>query len=412
MPLELVQFRTCGYCNGTHPVTLGFCPVFGLAEPSEASADVLGVEVKHDTVPFVPADSDSESEEFATHLFRRRSGVGFDTEDKSIVGRHVGEEYVVQSVLGRGGMGTVYHAHSTRLERSVALKVIRREYMARPTAARRFEREAAALSAVRHPNIRDIYATGQLPDGNPYLVMEMLHGETLADRIARAGPLPRMLSIDVIIQVLSALAVAHARGFIHRDLKPDNIFLVERPGLTPSAKLLDFGLAKMIEEESMDRITLTGVVVGTPSFMAPEQIVDPQLVDHRVDLWAVGVTFYQALTGRLPFVARNRTVLVKRILNQCPWPVRNVDASIPRVLDDIVLKALARNRDDRFASAGEFMSALLRVRRTLLRGGRTRDLSRASDSAIPDLSFDTADDLRLPAFDLATAADADPPTPT
>src|SRR5262249_47743932 len=150
-------------------------------------------------------------------------------------------------------------------------------------------------------------------------------------------------AIEVAVQVLSALVVAHAQGLIHRDLKPDNIFLAERDGAPTITKLLDFGLAKMITEESMDRITLTGVIGGTPSFMAPEQIENSHLVDRRSDLWGLGVTLYQALTGRLPFVARKRTVLIDRILRSRPWPLRTLDRSIPRALDDVVDKALAKN---------------------------------------------------------------------
>src|SRR5262249_9581241 len=151
------------------------------------------------------------------------------------------------------------------LGKAIALKIIRHEYVMRPTAARRFLREARILATVRHTNIRDIYDTGELPDGSPYLVMEMLHGETLAERLARCGPQRPLEIIEIAIQVLSALAATHARGLIHRDLKPDNIFLTQRPGGPEVAKLLDFGLAKMTTEDSMDRITLTGVIVGTPS---------------------------------------------------------------------------------------------------------------------------------------------------
>src|SRR5258708_23836835 len=207
--------------------------------------------------------------------------------------------YLIERELGRGGMGVVYAARHPVIGKRAAIKVLKPALSKNPATVERFIQEARAVNQIGHPNIVDIFALGELPDGRCYLVMDLLDGESLRARVKR-GPLHIIEAANVVDEVASALAAAHGKGFIHRDLKPDNVFLVAVPGRT-DVKLLDFGLAKLKPEAGTRAYrTATGAMVGTPDYMSPEQQRGGDGVDERTDVFALGVMAFEILTGNKP----------------------------------------------------------------------------------------------------------------
>jgi eukaryotic-like serine/threonine-protein kinase len=282
---------------------------------------------------------------------------------RDLIGQTVGGRYVVRGVLGEGGMGTVYDAEHMGLGRGVAIKVLSPSQARKRVAVKRFQQEARAAGAIGHPNICEVYDMGLLEDGSPYLVMEKLVGQTLADHIAREGGLPFEEVVDVMIQVLAGLIAAHEKGIVHRDIKPENIFLAHRVGVPPIAKILDFGVSKMLpqflqsNEEALD-LTRTGMVMGTPYYMSPEQARGERNLDGRVDVYACGVMMYESLVGKRPFLAPNYNALLLSIISTTPKSIREVRPATPPVLEQIVQRAMMKARDDRYPSAAHFMHEL------------------------------------------------------
>ncbi len=306
-----------------------------------------------------------------------KSGGTIALSQRSLIGQLIDGKYLVRGVLGEGGMGTVFEAENRALRRSVAVKVLHPAQARKKVAVKRFHQEARAAGAIGHPNICEVYDLGTLEDGSPYLVMECLQGETLAERISSEGGLGFEDVLDVVSQVLSGLVAAHEKGIVHRDIKPENIFLTRRAGIPPVAKLLDFGVSKMMpgwagtlpgEEEQMN-LTRTGMVMGTPYYMSPEQARGDRNLDARVDLWACGVILYEALTGRRPFVAANYNALLLQILTTSPRPARELRPALPAAFDQVMIRSLARAREERYQSASEFQEALKPLRRGHLKTG-------------------------------------------
>ncbi len=279
---------------------------------------------------------------------------------RALIGRVIDGRYRPTAVLGEGGMGTVYEADHLLMGRTVALKVLHPLFAHDPETVQRFRHEARAAGSIGHPNICEIYDAGQLDDGSPYLVMKRLRGETLADRIERETALPLVEVVDLALQVLSALAAAHEEGIVHRDIKPDNIFLAERVGFAPLVKLLDFGISKNAAHDDL-RLTRAGMVMGTPYYMAPEQ-ARGEAVDARIDLYAVGAVLYESLTGRRPFDSDELAELLRLVLFEAPRPMRALRPSLPGPVELVVARALAKDRAARFQTAREFMAALAALR--------------------------------------------------
>jgi serine/threonine-protein kinase len=283
-------------------------------------------------------------------------------------GRRFGP-YEVLGRLGVGGMGYVYRAWDVRLQREVALKLLHNEF-AMPGMRERFLREARAASALNHPNICTIFDIGE-QNGEPYLVMELLEGITLRERIAQGALPPRDL-ICIAREIAEALGAAHARGIVHRDVKPANIFLVQKPNGVLQAKILDFGLAKMPDEDAGRRaqrslhLTNAGATVGTLAYMSPEQ-ARGEVLDARSDLFSLGVVMYEMATQQVPFAGATSALVSLKLLNEPPQPLRAWNAALPRELDKIVQKLLAKERSGRFQSAHDLELALQQLEAVLSR---------------------------------------------
>ncbi len=373
------RFIRCVHCGLPHDVTQSVCPATGKA------IDRRRYNTSSVPVQRVPVDAPPPGLSGLPQLGRPRSEppppnkappVGNQLPStippkpmhRDLIGKTIGSKYLVRSVLGEGGMGAVFEAENLVLGRMVAVKVLHPAQAKKKVAVKRFHQEARAAGAIGHPNICEVYDLGTLEDGAPYLVMERLVGETLADRIASEGGLPFDDVIDILTQVLSGLVAAHEKGIVHRDIKPENVFLTKRVGCPPLAKLLDFGVSKMISpvlsgerEEDLD-LTRTGMVMGTPFYMSPEQARGDRNLDARVDLYACGVMLYEALTGKRPFTAANYNALLLQILTTKPRPARELRPALPMGFDELLDKALARSRDERFQSAAEFQRDLQALR--------------------------------------------------
>lgn len=308
--------------------------------------------------------------------------------------RALAGRYVLRSEIGRGGCAVVYEAYDLRLGRLVAFKMVRHD--ARDSQAQaRLAREARAGAAIHHPNVCGVSDAGWLEDGRPYLVMERLHGETLTSLVHRTGRLSPEDAIDIAVQLLSALDAAHAAGIVHRDVKPDNVFLVERHGCAPLVKLLDFGMCRRAapthDHYLRDDATLTraGQVVGTPEYMSPEQVSGDRAFDARIDLYAVGVVLYEILSGQRAFPGKNPREVVVSVLVRSPSPLRSLRPELPLILDRIVARAMDRDRSCRYASAAEFQRDLLEARAALgsrrLRGIQTGRHPIVTDEESSDL---------------------------
>jgi eukaryotic-like serine/threonine-protein kinase len=267
--------------------------------------------------------------------------------------------YQIQRLHAEGGMGTVYEGVFLNDGRRVAIKVLRAEVAQDETIVRRFEREAQAASRIGSPNIVEVLDLGLLPGGVPFLVMEFLEGESLDDRM-RSPIAPEEL-LPIVIQLLEALAEAHRAGIIHRDLKPANVFLVSQgAGAPPLVKVLDFGVSKIRSGGPDNELTAIGVVVGTPFYMAPEQAIPDKPVDHRADLFSVGVILYRALSGRVPYSAISFADLIIKLMTEQAPPLDVVVPGIDQTLSAIVGKAMAREPEARYGSAAELAEALRR----------------------------------------------------
>ncbi|MBN1772489.1 MAG: serine/threonine protein kinase [Deltaproteobacteria bacterium] len=272
----------------------------------------------------------------------------------------IGEKYRLVRLLGEGGMGSVYEAQHTLIGRRCAVKFLHPELARQHDLVTRFVREAQAASAIGHRGIIDIYDVGTTPDGAPYLVMEFLDGVSVASRLEKDGCLPTKTAVEIVAQTLSALSVAHQRGIVHRDLKPDNLYLVQTPGSPMTVKILDFGISKMTTGgDRQQRMTQTGAVLGTPVYMAPEQAAGQTDIDHRLDIYAMGVILFELLTGCVPFSGTNYNQILVAILSQPFPPIRTIKPDLPEALEAIIFKATARDRRDRFPTAEAMLHALL-----------------------------------------------------
>jgi serine/threonine-protein kinase len=273
-----------------------------------------------------------------------------------LIGVRIDARYLVQSVIGRGGMGVVYAAVHEELQRAVAIKVLNPAWAADQDAAARFLREARVASSLSHPNIVDVWDLGRLPDGRPYLVMPRIAGEDLGSLLADEGPLHPQRAVQLLAGVASALDLIHGKGFVHRDIKPENLLHVVRDDGSEAVLVLDFGIAAAVMSES--RLTKDGVLCGTPDFLPPEA-ASGALPDRRGDVYALATVAFELLTGRLPFLGVNPFQLLSLKLNK-PAPTLTAASgrAFPEALEHVIARGLAQRPEDRYATAGEFIHAL------------------------------------------------------
>ncbi len=275
-----------------------------------------------------------------------------------MTGRTIQKRYVIQELIGQGGMGKIYSALDLNSQSKVAIKIM---HTSDPAARERFLTEAKAMADIRHKNVIRIFAADDY-EGKPYMVMEFLEGHDLKDYLKRTGPLKWGDARRILLGVCDGIEAAHAKGIMHRDLKPQNIFISNDGG----AKVLDLGLAKFMDREDGPH-TVTGMFAGTPEYAAPEQMTDRKNMDHRVDIYALGIIMYNILTGGVPFSSdkadqegANLEVLMKQI-NEPPLPpnIKYPGCDIPREVEDIILKAIQKKKEDRYNDIGELRDAIL-----------------------------------------------------
>jgi serine/threonine protein kinase len=264
-----------------------------------------------------------------------------------LLGRTLAGNYTVLEVVGTGGMGRVYRAEQRTLGRTVAVKVIQPQYVNDDMMAQRFINEARAVSRLNHPNVVGVIDFGRTEDGDRYLVMEFLRGRDLHKLVEAEGPLSFARISNLLVQVLSALAEAHEMGIIHRDLKPENIIVEARRNGEDFVKVVDFGVAKMVEGSHGAPLTNPGAVCGTPGYMAPEQALGEADVDARADVFALGCVLFRCLAGRSPFEGEHlAAVLAKTLLEPAP-SLCSLRSDVPAALDALVGQMLSKEPDER-----------------------------------------------------------------
>jgi serine/threonine protein kinase len=282
-----------------------------------------------------------------------------ETEDNIIEpGTVIDGKYKIGRVIGSGGMGAVYEAEQLDLGGKAAIKLLHAKFAKSPKIIDRFHQEAKLAGAIDHDNICRVVDHGTDQKGAPYLVMPLLSGRSLAEMLAEKKPLSQMRVIDIVCQTLSALAAAHREKIVHRDLKPDNIFITQVGDREDFVKLLDFGVSKVLEQESVSTLTSTGMVLGTAYYLAPEQARGSKRIDHRVDIFAMGVILYEALTGCRPFEGETYNEVVFKIAGDPVKTPRAINPLISRRVEQIILKAMAVDPGDRFADAQQMCAAL------------------------------------------------------
>jgi len=266
-------------------------------------------------------------------------------------------KYRVDRVLGVGGMGIVVAATHTHLNQRVALKFLLPAALGNPQIIERFAREARAAVQIQSEHVARVIDVGTMPTGSPYMVMEFLEGTDLSEAVEKGGAMPAQQAVSYVLQACEAIAEAHALGIVHRDLKPANLFLARRTGRDSVIKVLDFGISKTSEAGS--GLTQTSAVMGSPYYMAPEQMMSSKDVDARSDIWALGIILYELLTGAPPFVADTMAEIVYMVTQRDPPPLLAKRPDVPPELADVVARCLLRDKTQRFDNVARLAAALV-----------------------------------------------------
>lgn len=284
-----------------------------------------------------------------------------------LIGLTIAEKYRIDHLIGKGGMGAVYEGRHLMLDRPVAIKVLHKNMSMDEKAAARFIREAKAAAKIEHPNAVTIHDFGVLADGSAYLVMEFIKGDSLRHYLMVHGKVDLERAVDWISQVCSVVEVAHKHGIIHRDLKPENVMLKQSPDGSVMVKVVDFGLAKLTSSmEGGGHLTQTGEVMGTPHYMAPEYY-EGENIDHRADIYAIGIIFYEMLTGITPFSGTMQSIIGGHLFKD-PRPLFEAVPGVDQRINDVVLKALKKKKDERTANASEFAQSLRQAYQAIVTG--------------------------------------------
>ncbi|MEO8435874.1 MAG: protein kinase [Pyrinomonadaceae bacterium] len=313
-----------------------------------------------------------------------------------LIGQILSDKYRIEELISEGGMGAVYRGTHILMDKKVAVKVLRPSLAADDTIVARFSREAKAASRIAHPHALSVTDFGESENGVVFLVMEYLNGKTLKNEIRNSGPMPLSRVVEIIRQVGSALDAAHAEGVIHRDLKSDNIMLVDSNG-ADWAKVLDFGIAKITERVgSFDPgITAPNLIIGTPQYMSPEQCSQSSELDSRSDIYSLGVILYEMLIGHVPFTGESPTAIMMKHLQEAPPSVLEEREDLPASVGQVVAKALAKRPEDRYQSAGQMVEALTEAAGDAVRPAGASAQSRNTERIVVPTSsnerpFDTA----------------------
>jgi eukaryotic-like serine/threonine-protein kinase len=295
-------------------------------------------------------------------------------------------KYRIDRILGAGGMGIVVAARHLSLDDHVAIKFLLPEALGNSEAVERFAREARAATRIKSQHVARVSDVGKLENGAPYMVMEYLDGHDLSARLREKGPLSVAEAVEFVIQACDAIAEAHGLGIVHRDLKPANLFCVRGPDGLPSVKVLDFGISKATTISGFD-MTRTAAVMGSPSYMSPEQMTSAKDVDARTDIWSMGIVLYELLAGRAPFEGETLPEVCVKIATNEPPPIRNFRPDLPDGLEAVILKCLEKDRANRFQNVGELVVALVefgpkRARQSAERVSRIIQAAGLSKSAL------------------------------
>ncbi|MEM1347547.1 MAG: serine/threonine-protein kinase [Myxococcota bacterium] len=287
---------------------------------------------------------------------------------RDMVGRRIFGQYSITKKLGEGGMGAVYLARQEAIDQEIAIKVLLKEAARSPEIVQRFHREAKVISMLTHPNIIRVFIFGRTEDGLLYLAMEFVKGHELREEL-RGQPMEELVAIRIMKQACSALQEAHDLGVIHRDLKPDNILLTKFRGEDRFVKILDFGIAKLKDNsQAADgaKLTQAGIVYGTPEYLSPEQAQAFEL-DHRTDIYSLGIMLFEMMVGRVPFSGDSPVkILTKHVFEEPPRPNAIANGRIAPTMEDLIMKAMDKDREKRFDSALDMFRALVRREQELL----------------------------------------------
>lgn len=278
-------------------------------------------------------------------------------------GAILAKRYRIDGIVAEGGMGTVYRAWHVLLERPVAIKVMRPELARMPEAVARFVNEARAAAQLCGRHSLRVIDIGRIENGPPYQVLELLEGSDLRTVLNERGPLPFLEAVELVLQACEGVAEAHSLGIIHRDLKPENLFLSRAADGTQVLKLIDFGISKRRVDARAENLTAFGESVGSPNYMSPEQMSSPERVDERSDVWSLGVVLFELLTGKTPFDAETLPIVFARVLGGEPTPLRQFRQDLPKGLQQLLARCLAKDAHYRFASVHELARALSRLER-------------------------------------------------
>jgi serine/threonine protein kinase len=270
----------------------------------------------------------------------------------------------VERLIGQGAMGIVYEATDITLRRRVAVKLVHPDFLNDAEKRLRFGREAYAVSRLQSKHVTQVLEISELDDGTPYFVMELLEGRTLDQVIEQDGPAAIDVALDWMLQALDAVSEAHMAGLVHRDLKPANLYLVQRKDRSAIVKVLDFGLVKDMAADAV-KLTVTGSTMGSPAYMAPEQVNVDTVIDARTDVWAIGITLFELLTRELPFDGQSIPMMLRQILRENPTPLRAKRPDAPPELEMIITKCLAKDPNMRFSDAADLSRGLAAVRARL-----------------------------------------------
>jgi serine/threonine protein kinase len=290
------------------------------------------------------------------HIIREQSKAALQAGDR-LLGRCLGKNFAIVHVLGHGMMGTVYEAVHLQLERQLAVKVLRPELVSQPQVRERFKREAKAVAKLNHPNLVKVYDYDVEPDGTSYIAMEFIQSKMLSDLDRNAMSLGECLHL--LMQLLFALSEAHRHGVVHRDLKPENLAICHYPGHPYFVKVLDFGLAKLVENQGKNQLTMAGEVLGTPTYISPEQALGLENITHSTDIYAFGVMAFEMLAGVPPYDApTSLAIMMQHVQAPIPPLVTRTGLQVGDPLKAVITKCLAKSPDDRYPTVKDVILAL------------------------------------------------------